>query len=283
MIEDSRPIEEIFLASMLKICLAGILIVMTADFYFTKFSITRSVVIDIAILFAVLSAFWLSAKGYFKLAVLWIGTIISASMYYQSIAADSITTSSMAVIMVVGFGFSILLKGRLPIILHSILLVGMIAVFSWLALHPQQYGKNNANDIMVAGVTYTILYFVITYSSWIMKKRYDAAFKSLADKNLELYEKSNEIETQNEELVQSQESLNQLNLNLENLVQERTQKIQQQNYQLIKYAYSNAHHVRGPVARILGLIQLSKMENINSPFLFQKIEDDLIEKEITKL
>ncbi|HOX83809.1 MAG TPA: hypothetical protein PLS08_12325, partial [Chryseolinea sp.] len=147
-------------------------------------------------------------------------------------------------------------------------------VFSWLVMHPNRYGKTNSNDIIVASVTYAILYTIIAYSSWILKQRYDESINNLALINNELIEKSNEIETQNEELMQSQENLAQLNNHLEAIVQERTQKVNRQNEQLISYAYSNAHHVRGPVARVLGLIQLTKMQTeLDYPELFQKIEE----------
>lgn len=269
-----KPIEEVFLESLLKICFVSILIVMAVDFYFTQFYVTRSILIDSAILFAIVSTFVFHKNGYFTLAVLWIGFIVMSAMFYQSIEADSITTSSMAVIMVIGFGFSVLLKGRLPLVLHGITAVGMIAVFTWLALHPIRYGKPNASDIIVAGITYCVLYIVIAYSSWLLKQRYDEAYKRLTETNIELIEKTHEIETQNEELLQSQENLFQLNTHLESIIDARTQEVKNQNEQLIRYAYANAHHVRGPVARVLGLIQLSKMDvNLDYPFLFQKIEE----------
>ncbi|MBS1509131.1 MAG: hypothetical protein JSS79_21005 [Bacteroidetes bacterium] len=285
---NDKPIEEFFFESLLKICLGSVLIVMSVDFYFTGFAATRSAIIDFAILFAILISALLYKKGYFLASVLVIGFLTMAAMFYQSIATDSITTSSMAVVMVIGFGFSVLLKGKIPFLLHGITLIGMISVFAWLAMHPTRYGKPNANDIIVAGVTYLILYLVIGFSSMLLKKRYDEAFKILAEQHLELVEKTNEIETQNEELLLSQENLYQLNLTLESKVEERTREVQKQNEQLIRYAYANAHHVRGPVARLLGLIQLSKMEtDLDYPFLFQKIEEqtheiDAVVKEINK-
>jgi signal transduction histidine kinase len=201
-----------------------------------------------------------------------------AAMFYQSIEADSITTSSMAVVMVVGFGFSILLKDNKSLLFHAITFIGMSSVFTWQAVHPHLYGKQDANDIIVSGVTYGILYIVISYSSLILKIRYDEVFKSLAAKNTELIEQANEIETQNEELVQSQENLYQLNLHLESIVQMRTHEVKKQNEQLVNYAYSNAHHLRGPVARVLGLIQLSKMDtSLDYPFLFKRIEEQTLE------
>ena len=98
-------------------------------------------------------------------------------------------------------------------------------------------------------------------------------FLSLREKNIELFEKSNEIEAQNEELVQSQKGLSELNNQLENLVNERTHEVKKQNEQLIRYAFSNAHHLRGPVARLLGLIQISKLDTeLGYEILFDKIK-----------
>jgi tetratricopeptide (TPR) repeat protein len=51
-----------------------------------------------------------------------------------------------------------------------------------------------------------------------------------------------------------------INANLETLVEKRTQTIQEQNMVLREYAYFNAHQIRGPLARILGLISILDME-----------------------
>lgn len=270
----TKPIEEFFLESMLKLSLASIFIVILVDLYFNLFTVIRSVIVNSSVLLAILLAFLLYRKGFFKTSVLLMAFMIMAAMFYQSIQASMITTSSMAVVMVIGFGFSVLLKGRLPLYLHLLTLIGMVAVFCWLAMHPQDYGQKEAGDIVVAGVTYVVLYLIIAYSSFLLKQRYDEAFKTMAAQNLELVEKTNEIETQNEELSQSQENLFQLNSHLEKLVVERTRKVQMQNEQLLAYAHSNAHYLRGPVARVLGLIRLAKLDsNTDYAHLFGKIEE----------
>jgi signal transduction histidine kinase len=276
--KPKKPIEAFFLESLLMLSLIGVLIVMSVDFYFNKITMVRTAIINFSILFSILFSFTLYKRGFFVAAVLVIGFITMSAMFYQSIEADTITTSSMAVVMVIGFGFSVLLKGKLPIVLHLFTLLGMIVIFSWLAMHPLRYSKPDASDIIIAGVTYVILYSLIAYSSLILKRRYDESFNTLALQNLELIEKTNEIETQNEELVQSHENLHDLNMRLESLVLERTKEVQLQNEQLIRYAYSNAHHLRGPVARVLGLIQLSKMESkLDYAMLFKKIEEQAVE------
>jgi len=273
-----RPIEQYFLDTLLKIALVSILIVIAVDFYFTRFFIVRSLIVNVVVLVAIITAFILHKRGLFTTAVLWIGFLIMAAMFYQSIESDSITTSSMAVVMVIGFGFSILLSGRIPLLLHAITLMGMISIFVWMALHPNQYGKPDASDIVVAGITYVMLYIVIALSSWRLRQRYDEVLVMLVTSNRELVDKTHEIEVQNEELVQSQENLYQLNTHLESLVEARTQEVTKRNEQLIRYTYANAHHLRGPVARVLGLIQLSKMDTtLDFPFIFQKVEEQVLE------
>jgi len=255
-----KPIEEVFLELLLKLSLTGILIITAADMAFTHLAALRSVIVNFSVLFAVILAFLLHRLGYYKLTVLLLGFIILAAMLYQDIAAGSISTLSMPVIMGIGFAYSVLLKERLLYFVQGCNFLSMVLAFGWQIKHPQLYGNAHANDFVVSGIAHCTLYLIIAFSTWMLKRRYDEALKTLACRNLELFEKTNEIETQNEELVQSHENLAQLNNHLEQKVQERTIELEKQNELLIKYAYTNAHHLRGPVARLLGLIYLSRME-----------------------
>ncbi|GHN01775.1 hypothetical protein WSM22_32640 [Cytophagales bacterium WSM2-2] len=107
--------------------------------------------------------------------------------------------------------------------------------------------------------------------------------KALADqnKNLEntVRQRTMEIESANmslqalnEELTASNEQIKSVNDNLEKMVDERTKKINDQLQQLLKYAHMNSHEVRAPLARMLGLIQLLKMENNH------EIREDMLDK-----
>ena len=69
--------------------------------------------------------------------------------------------------------------------------------------------------------------------------------------------------------------MNENNQHLEDLVLKKTEDIKAQNEKILRYAFSNAHHVRGPVARVLGLIQLSKLEtDLNYQWFFEKVEHE---------
>lgn len=66
-----------------------------------------------------------------------------------------------------------------------------------------------------------------------------------------------ELEETQEELIAKNEQYEEINRNLEALVKERTKLIDSKNKQIIDYANINAHKVRGPLARIMGLINVS--------------------------
>lgn len=92
------------------------------------------------------------------------------------------------------------------------------------------------------------------------------------EENERLVKKLND---QNKLLLQQQELLNHSNLRLEKIVEERTEKIRIQNERILSYAYTNAHHIRGPIARLLGLSSLVKMEHRDTyPFYLEKIENE---------
>jgi signal transduction histidine kinase len=270
---EKQSLEHFFLLLLVRLALLTLVIVTLTDIFFTSERPTTALVIDATIGFAIALAHFFFKRQQFEVSVLIIGGITDVAMFYQAFTADHITNTSMAVVMVIGFGFSVLLTGRLLTLVHALVSLTMAALFLWNITHPTLYGHTDGSDIIVVSITYFVLYFVICYSSYVIKMRYDLMNTALRDKNFELVEKSNEIEAQNEELIQSQETLHSLNSRLEAMVEERTREVQLQNERLIKYAYTNAHHLRGPVARLLGLVQISKLDaGLEPTFIFDKIK-----------
>ena len=138
------------------------------------------------------------------------------------------------------------------------------------------------DESALVGMRTIVAYGVMSISCFIFQSiitHDDSLIKRILS---ELKLKSEQIETQNEELVQSQGRLNEINQHLEDLVLKKTENIKSQDETILKYAYSNAHHVRGPVARLLGLIQLSKLEtDFDYSWFFEKVE--LSAKEIDEI
>jgi tetratricopeptide (TPR) repeat protein len=56
---------------------------------------------------------------------------------------------------------------------------------------------------------------------------------------------------------------NRINENLESIVIARTDELKDQNQKILDYAFTIAHEVRGPLARILGLIELAKIRELD--------------------
>lgn len=263
-------IEKFFLRNLLRIALAGTSLVLVTDLIYALDIL--SIVIDAVIVSACLLAF-IVRRWSFNASVLIITGITLAAMIYQWSFGVNITTS-MAVILILGFIFSILLKGTLMWAMHGVTCIAIVVVVYAQAYFPVGRVPSAISEMATVGITYFVLYFIITYSTRVLKLRYDQITDDLLHANKELLGKANEIEAQHEELRLSHESVNELNKNLEGMVMERTAKVHAQNNMLLKYTYTNAHHLRGPVARLLGLISIHKLEpNPDHNFFFTQIED----------
>ena len=66
-----------------------------------------------------------------------------------------------------------------------------------------------------------------------------------------------------EALMKLNIEINKMNENLEQKVKERTEEIALQNQKLVEYAFFTAHEVRGPLARILGLVELARIKELS--------------------
>ncbi len=76
------------------------------------------------------------------------------------------------------------------------------------------------------------------------------------------------IQAQAKELEEAYDKIRQHNIELEGNIEVRTRQLNQQNRQLIQYAFFNAHKVRGPLARILGLVNLLPKAEHQTEFRF---------------
>ncbi|HAA11470.1 MAG TPA: hypothetical protein DCE41_07115 [Cytophagales bacterium] len=103
-------------------------------------------------------------------------------------------------------------------------------------------------------------------------------------------ERTKALQAQNKQLRRQKELVHHINQNLERMVQERTEKAKEAQQHLLQFAFLSAHELRGPLARILGLNYLLKMEAVqpeeNPMILFQvdkaAQEMDFVVKEITR-
>jgi hypothetical protein len=257
---ETINIEKFFLNILLRVSIVGVFLVLVSDGLLFPED-TLSILVAATILTACVLSYIIREK-YPTAAVLILTSIVLMAMVYQRWFAPY-TTTSLSIVLLVGFIFSIMLKGKTMWIMHCIAFLILNTVFAL-----------RVEGSVTAAITYSTLYFVLTYATWILKYNYDKMNLHLRNANIELHEKSDEIAAQNEELLQTQDHLNLLNSNLEKEVTERTFKIMEQNEMLIKYSYTNAHQLRGPVARLLGLASIYKLEpNPDYDFFVSKMLD----------
>ena len=102
-----------------------------------------------------------------------------------------------------------------------------------------------------AALLFLLLWILLLGLKWYKSKKVWA-------KNIEKL--NEEVRQKNEELITMNEDIQGINNNLEQIVDERTRKIKLQNGKLVKYAFINSHEIRGPLARVLGLLYLMGLE-----------------------
>jgi len=96
----------------------------------------------------------------------------------------------------------------------------------------------------------------------------------------DLYDQKNQVEIINNELIKTHDELMQINSKLDERVQERTSRLVKANQELDRFVYSASHDLSAPLKSILGLIELTKLEN-QSTSLSQHLAH--MEKSVLKL
>lgn len=273
---DILNVEKFFLTNLLRISMGGVLLILITDVSFYPED-SLSITLDCIILTTSCLTYIIRNK-FPMVAVIAYTLLLTAAMIYQCIFVPTNTTTSLSVLLVVGFTVSVMLSGTSMWIMHSLILGTINGIFVLQFNTPELRFSPSVNDIISIAVTYSILYFIVTYATRILKSSYDAAQFQLRLANIELQTKANEIEAQNEELIQVQDSLSTMNKDLERIVEERTESLRIKTEKLIKYSYTNAHHLRGPVARLLGLVAVRELEKqSDDQFFFQKIKEQSLE------
>ncbi len=279
MSSSNNNIEEFFLKIILKTSFVGVILVTLADFIFKSEKATdnASHIVDISILVCFSVAIVLNRMKKHKASVIAATFFPLLSLFYSTIFIPH-SHSAMIAIFAIGFIISILLDGISKSFMHGYIAAGMAVVLFFQLKDPVLYEKHDSNEVFTSFIIYMIVYFVITYSASALKEKYNSINLELLVKNQELIEKGKAIEKQNKELIASENKMNEINAHLEQIVEERTNNVKSKNAYLVKYAFANAHHVRGPLARILGLLQLAKMEQqTDYPFILDKIAQQAAE------
>ncbi len=117
--------------------------------------------------------------------------------------------------------------------------------------------KVNQQKFVILAISATSFFLMILLFLFVrMYKDRSSWARNVERLNDEINDKNTELEAMNEQIRS-------INNDLEQTVKNRAEKILDQNEKLIRYAFINSHEVRGPLARMLGLLYLISLENNN--------------------
>lgn len=143
----------------------------------------------------------------------------------------------------------------------------------------------NARYVRNAFIAASLLLTVVTILVYTNYKKKKNVNRRLQDMNTEIERQRKALAFQANELIRLNESLNLSNAALDAKVKERTaellkknSELEIKNAQLAEYAFINSHKLRGPVARLLGLIHLFNIKEVSNgerDELVQKIKDEV--------
>jgi len=109
-------------------------------------------------------------------------------------------------------------------------------------------------------IDYFVIAVVITLFTIYLKDKYLFYRKQIAMRNEQLQRVALKLVNQNEELQKQREEIKAINENLESMIVEHTKGIEIKNKELSEYAYINAHLLRAPLSRIMGLATLMESD-----------------------
>jgi signal transduction histidine kinase len=262
-------IEQAFFKTIIIIAVTGCVIAILFDLILVKRTDHNASLMVLLVEILLLTLYGIGKIDFGKITTIGI-TMMGIVITYRGLVTNDFNEISCTLLITVGFISSLVSKGRVGLILK-------IAILFCLALI--LFKQYSIPTLILArkALPYLIVYCIITICSGLLKSRYELNQQRLKDMVELLNKKNQKINDQNALLKKNYRELEHLNENLESIIEEKTEKISEKNRQLADIAYANAHQIRGPLARILGLLNLANMDTRNREFYFCKISEQASE------
>lgn len=274
----NKLIETFFIKRIIYVGFFASVVSAAVDFLATR-AISINNMIDLLIVAGLLLAMTFVVVDRVLMAAIVGGLSLAFLMSGEIMLAGYLKPGSTAVILVLGMLASVVLTGVHRVVVHSLLLGSLCTALGYLVLIDTQFP--DGSPIISNAFNVLIIYLLLSCISFIIKSRYDESIRQLMAKNNELNEARLEIEKKRNELSRSMEEVSDLNMQLGKMVEDKTLKISRQNDLLIQHAFANAHHIRGPLARILGLARLNTLDrSADRAWLLSKIEEEAVELDL---
>lgn len=213
-------------------------------------------------------------------AIIFIFCMITLSFF----ALNGFYSASVISFNILGFTIALVFAKYVRLLLFTFFIMGMCSLFYIQIKHPDLIHyvplSEIKGNILMSFADNALLLIAM---AMIIREEYMEERGIIIEQQKVLEEQNAQIRSQNEDILSYNEGINYINHHLERLVEERTAKLDEQNRQLIHFAFYNAHQVRAPLSRILGLTNLMRIEQNSSEettrFYLQSIVDNIAELE----
>lgn len=152
------------------------------------------------------------------------------------------------------------LRGWLQIIMLGIYLVVFLVLTELPSLTGIPVTNPEKLSIFQLSIDYFVVALILMAFLMYLKNKFLAYRKRIEHRHEQLQKLTETLLKQTDKLQYSQEEIRSINENLEQIIEQRIKKIEERNVQLEEYAFINAHLVRGPLCRIIGLAVLMQQE-----------------------
>jgi signal transduction histidine kinase len=147
-------------------------------------------------------------------------------------------------------------------ILNLICLILFDPIHEWFGVGFYQMGFTSPNYYFLNYISVLVL-VILTGSSYFLKKGFEASELVNVALINQLNEANQVIEKQSELLSAENQQLNKELVEKNDRLSEMNSELIVQNNDLLQFSYSVSHNLRGPVASLLGLLQLTERETIS--------------------
>jgi len=140
-------------------------------------------------------------------------------------------------------------------------------IFGSLIFLPEYFTVTEFDDIPAGRITrdldYIIIMIILIAFFIYLKSQFLHYKAQVIRRHHELQKLASTVYDQNQKLEQQQREIRMINDNLEQIISEHTREIEHKHEELSEYAFINAHMLRAPLCRVVGLANLIEMENRN--------------------
>jgi signal transduction histidine kinase len=270
-------IEEVFFRTILLIALAGCCIALLIDLcVIDTFNFT--VPLNFLLIQIILLSLYCLKRILFHYAAVLSLLLITLLITMRGHMYEDLHYVTIILLITLGFISALVTRGMTGKFLKAFIFISLLTIVF------EDYRTTHFIAILRESIPYLISYFIVTVVSGLLKQRYECNQKRLSDMVALLNKKNLKINEQHKKLENSYEELASLNEAQEGIIRQKTERIIEKNKQLGEIAYANSHRLRGPLARILGLLYLMEMDPEKKEHYLAKVNeqanemDDMISK-----